>query len=147
MTELIAYGGLFWAALLAATLLPGASEGVLVALIVSSTGDFWSLIAVATVGNTCGSVVNWLCGRYLARFQGRRWFPVSTDRVTRSSSFFRKYGLWTLLLAWAPVVGDALTVLAGMLRVPLVSFTVIVGLGKFARYLFVAGLALGWMTF
>lgn len=146
MTDLIAYGGLFWSALLSATLLPGTSEVLLVGLVVSGRGEFPLLILSATVGNTCGSVVNWLCGRYLARFQDDRWFPVSADKMAGSSSFFRRYGLWSLLLAWAPVVGDALTVLAGMLRVPLLSFTLIVGFGKLARYLVVAGLALGWMT-
>lgn len=137
MAELAAYAGMFWTALLAATVLPGASEVLFVGLLVSGTVDPWMLLAVATVGNTLGSVVNWFLGRSLLHFQNRRWFPVSPDAIERWSIVYRRYGLWSLLFAWAPVGGDALTVVAGILRVKLLPFSILVGIGKFARYAFV----------
>ncbi len=68
--------GLFLAALAAATLIPAQSETVLVALILQATQPAWLLLAVATLGNVLGSMVNWAMGRFLIRFADRRWFPV-----------------------------------------------------------------------
>lgn len=142
--EYAAYGSMFWTAFLAATLLPGASEVLFVGLLASGTAELWPLLAAATVGNTAGSMVNWFCGRFLAHYRDRAWFPVPARQIDRASAFFRRYGMWSLLLAWAPIGGDALTVIAGMLRVRLLPFTVLVGIGKFARYLFVAGATTAW---
>lgn len=102
------------------------------------------LVVAATIGNTLGSITNWMCGRFLSHFIDRKWFPVSSANIERATDIFQRYGFWSLLFAWMPVVGDALTVLAGILRVRLFPFTVIVGIGKFVRYLFVAAVALGW---
>ena len=113
----------------------------LVALLAAGRGDPFALIAVATIANTLGSVVNWLCGRFLMRYRDARWFPVSPARIERWSTTFRRYGLASLLLAWAPIGGDALTVVAGILKVPIVPFVILVGLGKLGRYLVVAGAA------
>ncbi|WGF91009.1 YqaA family protein [Marinivivus vitaminiproducens] len=132
--ELLAYVGLFWSAFLAATLLPGASEAVLIALMLAGAGNPWGLLASATVGNTLGSVVNWLCGRFLGHYRDRRWFPVSPLQLARWSAIFQRYGLPSLFFAWVPVIGDALTVVAGTFRVPLLPFTVLVGIGKLGRY-------------
>nr|WP_255616865.1 YqaA family protein [Aurantimonas sp. VKM B-3413] len=137
---------MFWSAFLAATVLPGASEVLLVALLVSGTGEPWIVLGTATIGNTLGSVANWACGRFLARYRDRRWFPVSAVQLDRFSGLFRRYGMASLLFAWAPIVGDALTVIAGTLRVPLVPFTLLVGIGKLGRYLVVAGGALALAT-
>lgn len=146
MGDLAAYAGMFWSAFLAATILPGASEVLLVALLVGGTGEPWIVIAVATIGNTLGSVANWACGRFLGHYRDRRWFPVSSAQIDRFSGLFQRYGMASLLFAWAPVIGDALTVIAGTLRVPLMPFTLVVGAGKLGRYLVVAGstLALGF---
>lgn len=110
------YAGMFWSAFLAATILPGASEVLLVGLLVSGTGEPWIVIAAATAGNTLGSVANWACGRFFVQYEDRRWFPVSAKQIDRFSGLFRHYGMPSLLFAWAPVVGDALTVIAGTLR-------------------------------
>ncbi|BDA84260.1 membrane protein [Aureimonas sp. SA4125] len=144
MGDVATYAGMFWSGFLAATILPGASEVLLVALLVGGTGEPWIVVAAATVGNTLGSVTNWACGRFFAHYRDRRWFPVPSAQIDRFSGFFRRYGLWTLLIAWVPVVGDALTVIAGMLRVHLVPFATLVGIGKLGRYLVVAGGALAW---
>lgn len=142
--DLIAYAGMFWTALLAATVLPGVSEVLFVSLLVSETGNPWVVLGCATAGNTLGSVVNWACGRFLGHYRDRRWFPVSPCRLDRWSGLFQRYGLISLLFAWAPVVGDVLTVTAGILRVPILPFATLVGIGKLMRYLAVAGGMLLW---
>ncbi|AXS39456.1 YqaA family protein [Breoghania sp. L-A4] len=145
MTDLLILAGLFSSAFLAATLVPGSSEALLAGLVVSGKTNLWLLLAVATVGNVLGSLVNWLCGRFLARFRDRRWFPVSTRRYDQASAWYARFGLWSLLFAWVPIAGDPLTVIAGALRVPLVPFLVLVTIGKLARYSLVLAVALAWL--
>ncbi|MEO5756880.1 MAG: YqaA family protein [Mesorhizobium sp.] len=128
------YGALFISAFLAATILPVSSEVVLAGLIVSGRGDPWLLLAVATLGNTLGSVVNWILGRGIGTLRTRRWFPVTRERYEQASRTFRRFGEWTLLFAWLPVVGDAFTIAAGAARVNLCVFIALVALGKAARY-------------
>lgn len=135
------YGGLFVTAFLAATLLPLSSEAVLAALSAADGFDLFVLIAVATVGNTLGALVNWLLGRFCLRWRERRWFPVDAARLETASARFRRYGVWSLLLAWVPVIGDPLTFIAGILGVRLAYFLPLVALGKAARYAVVAGFA------
>jgi len=138
------YLGLFSAAFLAATLLPAQSELVLAGLLVMGDQPAWALIAVATAGNVLGSATNWLIGRYLMHFKDRRWFPAKQTTLDKAEAWYRTYGRWSLLLSWAPVIGDPLTVVAGVLREPLASFCCIVLAAKLGRYLVVAGVALQW---
>jgi membrane protein YqaA with SNARE-associated domain len=143
LTDLPAYSGLFLSAFLAATILPMSSEAVLAGLIAAGTGNPAALFVVATIANTLGSVVNWLIGRGIEQFRDRPWFPVGKDRYDAACRRFARYGLWSLVFAWLPFVGDPLTVAAGALRVPLPRFVILVGLGKAARYAtIVAGI--GW---
>jgi membrane protein YqaA with SNARE-associated domain len=129
----MAYVSLFVSGLIAATLFPASSELLLVAL--SQQGYLaWLLWLVATLGNTLGSCVNWFLGLELRRFQDRRWFPVSPQQLALAQRQFNHYGIWSLLLAWLPVVGDPLTLVAGVLRVRFVPFLVLVALGKGLRY-------------
>lgn len=130
----MAYLVLFGSCFLSATILPFYSEAVLVYLL-REGHPAWALLIVATIGNTLGSVVNWGLGRYALRYRDRRWFPAGPERLERSQRWFTRYGKWSLLLAWLPVGGDALTVVAGILRVPLATFVALVGLGKGLRYL------------
>jgi membrane protein YqaA with SNARE-associated domain len=132
--DLAAYGGLFAAALLAATILPAQSEAVLGFLDASGAHDPGVLLLVATAGNVLGSVVNWAMGRYLAHFKARRWFPIKPAQVDRAAAWFKRWGLWSLLLAWMPIVGDPLTFVAGVLRVGFWPFLLLVTAGKAARY-------------
>lgn len=138
-----AYFGLFLSALVAATMLPLQSEVVLAGLLALSEQPVWALIAAATAGNVLGSVINWLLGRYIEHFRHRRWFPVPESQLDRFQRMYHRWGRWSLLLSWAPFVGDPLTVIAGVLREPLWSFTLIVLVAKLGRYLVVAGLTLG----
>ena len=145
MNELAAYGGLFAVAFVAATILPMQSEAALAALLVSGSFPAAALITVASLGNVLGAVVNWFIGRGIERFRDRSWFPVSPAKLDRVTTWYRRYGRWSLLLSWAPVLGDPLTVAAGVLREPLWSFIAIVTVAKVARYLVVAGATLGLM--
>lgn len=140
------YGSLFAGSFLAATVLPGSSEALLLALAAIGTFDPLALILVASLGNVLGSVVNWALGYSLQRWKDRRWFPVKADQLDRASKLFSRYGLWTLLLAWLPVVGDPLTVVAGILRVRFSLFLALVALGKTARYAAVLAAAHGIST-
>ena len=138
MDELAAYAALFAVAFLAATVFPAQSELVLGAMIMSGGYDTGLLIAVASVGNTAGSCLNWLLGRFIHWFQSRRWFPVSAAHLARAEAWYARWGLWSLLLSWAPVVGDALTIVAGILRVRLLPFVLLVSTAKTGRYLLLA---------
>lgn len=133
MIALGAYAGLFTSALVAATLLPMQSEAVLVGLLIAEYSPVLLLI-VATAGNVLGSAINWLLGRQVERFRNRSWFPASSERLERASNWYRKYGRWSLLLSWAPVIGDPLTLVAGVLREPFWTFLLIVTIAKFGRY-------------
>jgi membrane protein YqaA with SNARE-associated domain len=134
-----AYLGLFFSAFLAATLVPAYSELVLVGL-VSAGYDPAALWLWASVGNTLGSAVNWLLGRYLLHFQDRKWFPFKSSSLGLSQRWFQKYGVWSLLLAWMPVGGDALTFIAGIMRVRFSVFIVLTAIGKATRYAILLGL-------
>ena len=130
---------LFGSSFLAATILPFSSEVVLLAMLLDGS-DAVAAVAVAALGNTLGAVVNWGLGRYLLHFRDRRWFYFSGEQIERAQAWYRRSGFWSLLLAWVPLVGDALTLIAGIMKVRLWLFVVLVGTGKGARYLAVAWL-------
>lgn len=142
MLDLATYGGLFVVALAAATVLPLQSEAMLTALLLAEQGSPAALIAVASLGNILGAALNWCLGRWIEHFRARRWFPVDSGRLARSTDWYHRYGRWSLLLSWMPVIGDPLTVVAGVLREPLWSFLLIVGIAKTMRYVVLAGLVL-----
>ena len=131
---------LFGTSFLAATILPFYSEVVLFALL-RDGGDTVSLVLTATAGNTLGAAVNWWLGRYLLHFQDRRWFYFKPSQIEKAQRWFQRYGVWTLLLAWLPVGGDPLTLIAGIMRVRLDVFLVLVGLGKGLRYVTIVWLS------
>jgi membrane protein YqaA with SNARE-associated domain len=139
--ELSALGGLFASAFVSATILPMQSEIVLAMLLAADALPAWLLVAVASVGNTLGAIVNWLLGRFITEIGHNRWFPASGAALERAEGHYRRWGRWSLLLSWAPIIGDPLTVLAGVLREPLVTFVPIVALAKTGRYVLVALLA------
>nr|WP_272211518.1 YqaA family protein [Marinicella sp. W31]MDC2877412.1 DedA family protein [Marinicella sp. W31] len=142
MNAFLAYASLFASALVAATILPLQSESVLGGLLLAGTYPAWLLILVASIGNVLGSIVNWFLGRGVARFRHRRWFPVGPQSFSRAERWYRKYGKWSLLLSWAPVIGDPLTVVAGALREPFTIFLVLVTVAKTCRYLVLAAAVL-----
>lgn len=127
------YLGLFLAALIAATLLPLQSEAVLVGLLLAGHSPWW-LLLVASAGNVLGSLVNWWLGRGIDRFRERRWFPVGPKAMARAQRWYARHGRWTLLLSWMPIVGDPLTLVAGVMRERLPVFLLLVTIAKTARY-------------
>ncbi|CAH2401810.1 YqaA family protein [Mesorhizobium ventifaucium] len=127
------YGGLFLVAFAAATILPSQSEVALAGLLATGSFSPAMLVVVASIGNILGAVVNWDLGRGLECFRDRPWFPLRPARLNRATNWYRCYGKWSLLLSWMPVVGDPLTVVAGVLREPLWSFVAIVALAKVSR--------------
>ncbi len=136
------YAALALSAFLAATLLPFSSEAVLAALVAAKDpGEAWALFAVALIANTAGSCVNWALGRFVLHWRDRPWFPVSAEGLARAEAWYRRWGQWSLLFAWLPVVGDPLTVAAGALRQDFTRFVLLVGAGKAARYA-----AVVWLT-
>jgi membrane protein YqaA with SNARE-associated domain len=144
MLTLSVYLGLFFSALGAATLLPLQSESVLVALLLSEAYPLWALLAVASIGNILGALLNWLLGRYLEHFRHRRWFPVSATRLQQAQGWYVRYGRGSLLFSWLPIIGDPLTLVAGIMRERLWIFLLLVSLAKTARYAVLAALTLGW---
>ena len=145
MSALAAYGGLFLVAFLAATILPAQSEAVLAGLLAAGNYAPALLVLVAGIGNVLGSVVNWLLGRGIERFRSARWFPVSERHLDRAGNWYRRYGWWSLLLSWLPVIGDPLTVAAGIMREPFARFLIVVAIAKFGRYIVLAALVLHWV--
>ena len=139
----MAYLTLFFTAFVSATLLPSSSEVVLTAMVTKGEYLPWLLWLTATVGNVLGSCVNYWLGTQVIRFKDRKWFPVSQANIDKAQQRFEKYGVYSLFLAWMPIIGDPLTVVGGIFKVRWWTFLWIVTLGKGARYLVVLAFALG----
>ena len=131
------YLSLFFISFLAATILPFSSELTLAGLISTSHYDNLLLLVVASFGNVLGSVFNWSLGFYSRNFTTKKWFPFKETQIERSSKWFSKFGKWSLLFAWVPIVGDPLTFVAGLLRVRFLDFIILVAIGKVSRYLII----------
>jgi len=138
INDLAAYGGLFLIAFIAATLLPAQSEAALVALILAGDQPITALVAVASLGNIAGSAVNWVAGYWLAQYADRRWFPISPASLDKAARWYQRWGVWSLLLSWAPIIGDPLTVAAGVMREPFPLFLLLVAIAKIGRYILLA---------
>ncbi len=145
MSTLAVCIALFLNAFVAATLLPMQSEAALIGLLLTDTYSVWLLVAAASLGNVAGSLVNWMIGRGIERFRDRRWFPASEAGLQRAQRWYRQCGRWSLLLSWMPIIGDPLTLVAGVMREPLAIFVLLVSIAKFARYLVVAAATVSFM--
>lgn len=135
------YAGLFMVAFLSATILPMQSEAVFVGLLLEKSQPVGWLLLTVSLGNVLGSLVNWYLGKYVQRFQHKRWFPVSPTQLAKATRWYQRYGKWSLLLSWVPVIGDPLTVIAGVLKEPFIPFVVLVTIAKVSRYVLLA-----WIT-
>lgn len=145
MDDWSAYSVLLGAAIAAATIVPAQSEAVLVGLLIAGHQSPWSLVLVASIGNIVGSCLNWLLGRYVERFRHHRWFPVKEKALDSAQSWYRRYGKWSLLLSWVPIIGDPITVAAGILRERFAVFLILVAIGKTSRYMVLAAITLGFL--
>ncbi|MCH8998741.1 MAG: DedA family protein [Proteobacteria bacterium] len=139
------YIGLFLAAFLAATVVPFSSEVLLLGMDVSGEFEAIGLLAVASLGNTLGSVTNWCLGRFCLHWQDAKWFPVKPRALDRAGRWFNRYGTWVLLLAWVPVIGDPITLAAGALKTRFSRFLLLVAISKTGRYAVLLGGA-DWLT-
>lgn len=143
MESFLAYGGLFAVAFLAATLLPAQSEAALIALLASGRYSVFLVLAVASAGNVLGSCANYVIGCFLAeppRFEKL----IASKHRKRAESWYRRYGRWSLLCIWIPLIGDPLTVVAGAIREPFAVFLVLLAIAKVGRYLVLVGLHEAW---
>lgn len=140
------YWFLFLSAFGAATLLPLQSELVLLSLLIQPEYNVIALLLMATLGNVLGSCVNWWLGLKAEQFKHRKWFPVSAVQLEKAQGFYQKYGIWSLLLSWLPIIGDPLTLLAGMLKTPFWRFLLLIIVAKAGRYLVLYGLFMGWLS-
>ena len=131
------YLTLLFISFLAATILPFSSELTLAGLISTSNYDNLLLLVFASFGNVLGSVFNWGLGFYARNLTIKKWFPFKETQIERSSKWFSKFGKWSLLFAWVPIVGDPLTFVAGLLRVRFLDFIILVAIGKVSRYLII----------
>ncbi|MEL6947099.1 MAG: YqaA family protein [Pseudomonadota bacterium] len=140
---MIAYITMFASAFVAATVFPAQSELVLIGFLTAGEHNVFWLVTVASIGNVLGSVVNYYLGIGIQTFRDRKWFPANEDQLARARGFYRKWGRWSLLLAWTPIIGDPLTVIAGVMREPLWSFLILVTISKVSRYVALAAITLG----
>ena len=130
----MAYVSLFFSALIAATVFPAQSEMVLVYLVQQAAHPVWALVVVASIGNVLGSVINFALGYSVHRFKDRRWFPASPKQMDRAQAFYAKWGRYSLLASWVPIIGDPITVVAGVLRDRFLIFLILVAIAKSGRY-------------
>jgi membrane protein YqaA with SNARE-associated domain len=132
---LLEYGllSLFLVSFGASTLLPLGSEWLLIALLLKGF-DPLATVAVATVGNTLGASTNWFIGLLGSGWLMTRVLRIDEASRQRAEGLFRRFGLWSLLFSWLPVVGDPLCLVAGLLKVPFGRFLLLVAIGKLLRY-------------
>lgn len=136
------YFSLFLSSFFAATLLPAQSEAVLAFQIVSNKNNLIYLIFVATLGNLLGSLVNWYLGKFCLKYKEKKWFPIKVNQLEKGQKYYREYGRFSLLFCWLPVIGDPITLVAGVLKEPLWSFLILVTIAKGLRYIFVVVITL-----
>ena len=125
---------LFFSSLIAATVIPTGSELILVGLIKLSDHHMINLVLIATAGNVLGAIINWFLGTKILYLQNKKYFPLKPKQLAKATAYFEKYGKWSLLFAWVPVIGDPLTVISGVLKTKFLTFLFLVSIGKFLRY-------------
>lgn len=133
----LGYTGLFVSAFLAATILPLSSELVLSSLLLGGLAP-GTLVLLATAGNVLGSLTNYALGYWASTAVVKKWLKMSEAEFMKAEQRFAKYGMFSLCFAWVPVIGDPLTVIAGVLRVRLLWFLLLVTAGKLMRYVAVS---------
>ena len=139
MSDALSLASLFASSFLSATLLPGNSEVVLVAMLLSGVSQPWLLVLIATMGNSLGGLTNVILGRFFPLREKSRW-------QEKAVGWLKRYGAATLLLSWMPVIGDLLCLLAGWMRISWGPVLFFLCLGKALRYIVIAAATLQGMT-
>ena len=142
MNKIEVFITLFISSFISSTILPGHSEITLTTLIFLNKYNIINLVFIASLGNILGSILNWYLGFHFVKFKEKKWFPINKRQLEKASLWFLNYGKWSLFLSWVPFVGDPLTVVAGVLRVPIITFLIIVSISKILRYVIVSLIAL-----
>ena len=135
---------LFISAFGAATLLPLQSEAVLIGLLAQTDYAAGLLIGVASLGNILGSCVNWWLGIKAEQYKHKKWFPISESKLVKAQHIYQRYGYWSLLGSWLPMVGDPITLISGLMKEHFVRFLLLVSVAKIGRYLFIYLAFLAW---
>jgi|TARA_B110000211_G_C13982605_1_gene510150 membrane protein YqaA with SNARE-associated domain len=131
------YISLFAVSFFAATILPASSELTLASLLSINDYNTIGLLISASFGNILGSIFNWCLGFYLLKYIDNKWFPFKQNQINKATSWFKKFGVWSLLFAWLPIIGDPLTFVAGTLKIRFSFFLLLVSIGKIGRYFFI----------
>lgn len=139
MSDALSLASLFASSFLSSTLLPGNSEVVLVAMLLSGVSQPWLLVLIATMGNSLGGLTNVILGRFFPLREKSRW-------QEKAVGWLKRYGAATLLLSWMPVIGDLLCLLAGWMRISWGPVLFFLCLGKALRYIVIAVVTLQGMT-
>ncbi|EKS6646304.1 YqaA family protein [Enterobacter hormaechei] len=139
MSDALSLSSLFASSFLSSTLLPGNSEVVLVAMLLSGVSQPWLLVLIATMGNSLGGLTNVILGRFFPLREKSRW-------QEKAVGWLKRYGAATLLLSWMPVIGDLLCLLAGWMRISWGPVLFFLCLGKALRYVLLAWVTLQGMT-
>ena len=139
MSDSLSLISLFASSFLSATLLPGNSEVVLIAMLLAGASQPWLLVLIAIIGNSLGGVTNVILGRLFPLRKTSRW-------QEKASGWLMRYGAAALLLSWAPVIGDLLCLLAGWMRISWGPVLFFLCLGKALRYIVIAAITLQGMT-
>lgn len=138
------YPGLFVLAFLAATILPIGSEWMLATLLLVGYDPVLS-VSVATIGNSLGALTTYAIGVWGGPWLIANVLRINPTRRQQAERFYARYGIWSLLLSWVPIVGDPLCLVGGLMRVQLVPYSVLVTIGKYVRYQTVAWMVLASM--
>ncbi len=132
---------LFFSSFFAATLFPAQSEIILATINIANNHNRFLLVFIATFGNVLGSLTNWLIGFYLLKFKDKKWFLIKDQQIDKYSKIYQKFGIWSLLFAWLPVIGDPLTLIAGIFKTNIWPFITLVTIGKLSRYLLIVSIS------
>lgn len=132
---------LFLLSFMAATVLPIGSEWLLIVMILQGF-SLQDAVLTATVGNFLGACTTYLIGIWGSGFLVQTVLRIDETQLERAETLYGKYGSWSLLLSWLPLVGDPLCLIAGVFRISFFRFSVLVFIGKLSRYAILAYLTL-----
>jgi len=131
------YISIFFLSFLSATIITFSSEVGLFSYMALGKFNNELLFFFASLGNILGSCVNYILGLYIIKFKTKSWFPFKDNQILKATNWFNRFGVYSLFFAFLPIVGDPLTLIAGIFRVSFLKFIIFVSLGKILRYLLI----------
>jgi len=131
------YISIFFLSFLAATIIPFSSEVGLFSYMALGKFNNELLLIFASFGNILGSCANYILGLFIIKFKTKSWFPYKDNQILKATNWFNRFGVYSLFFAFLPIVGDPLTLIAGIFRVSFLKFIILVSFGKILRYLLI----------